>query len=66
MIGETWKPEVGLRWKIKSVVQPEETLIRVLEQIWICVETGHLEWREVPEIWNEPTSVIDPVSSGGE
>ena len=52
MNDETWKPETSLRWKIKSVVQPDETLIRVLEQVWVCVETGEAEWREVPEIWN--------------
>ena len=50
MSGETWKPETSLRWRLEFVQgHPEKLVTRVLEQIWVCIETRRTEWRAVSE-----------------
>lgn len=60
MNGETWKPETGLRWRRTPNLGE-----RILEQIWICIETGRTEWRPVPEEWVEVTSDSAPTPEAG-
>lgn len=38
-VGHTWQQTSGLRWRGP-----------VLEQAWQCIETGEIEWREVPRV----------------
>ena len=57
MNGETWKPETSLRWNVTPSHLDASVVVRILEQVWVCVETGHVEWRPVPEVLVEPTSV---------
>lgn len=39
---KTWKITSGMRW-----VKNEDNSV-TLQQAWTCLETGEIEWRDVP------------------
>jgi hypothetical protein len=43
----TWQPETSLRWRV-----PADTTTKppILEQVWVCRETGEVMWKVVPTV----------------
>ena len=50
--GKTWQQVTSLRWNVKpgeNLGLANETMeTKTLEQAWICIETGEVEWQPVP------------------
>lgn len=44
--GRIFEPTLNLRWFIADQFNPG----RQLQQLWICRETGEVDWKLIPEV----------------
>lgn len=46
----TWRATTGLRFFDRPVpAEPgTERMVRTLQQLWECLETGEIKWQDVP------------------
>jgi len=46
----TWRATTGLRFVKRVVAASNDSrmTIQVLQQLWQCIETSALEWRDIP------------------
>jgi len=46
-----WQPTSQLRWVERETYDPDiitPIKVKVLQQLWVCRNTGKQEWRDVP------------------